>query len=227
MSQSQSPYEVPPGEAVHRRPERPINLYLIGVIGAGLLALVGLICLCLVAGSVLFLKTPPTPAAPAVPTAIVLIPTNPGVFPTVTALVPVSPTLPNSGGAVGGGQYVNPYESANLTGMSIIQIDLLDQSTSSYTRVAQVTGADLNAFAVAFNVSVQAVSQDPSCPDHLRLTITRADNSVLAFGVCLKGVVTLRNTDLFGGLDLPMYPGFTDTISKYLPDNYKQLLTFQ
>lgn len=228
MNQSPSPYEIPPGESIPRRPERPVNLNLIGVIGAGILAVGGLLCLCLVAGSVVFLKPPPTPAAISQPTNVIIIPTSGVLLPTATGIfiaTPV-PTAINQV-PVPVGNYINPYESANLAGMTVIQVDILDPATGNYTRVAQPTGADLNAFAVAFNVSVPAEAQNPACPDHLRLSVTRADNSVVVIGVCLNGVVVLRNADLFGPFDLPMYPGFTDTIAKYLPDAYKQLLTFQ
>ena len=39
---------------------------------------------------------------------------------------------------------------------------------------------------------VPTTAPNTDCPDHVRLSVTRADNSVVTVGVCLKGVVILR-----------------------------------
>jgi hypothetical protein len=195
----------------------PLDPWTIGVILIAAVALlacmgaVGVVCLLSIVGS------PPPPATPppaSNPTAISVLGT-----PLPTAL----PTV-NSADI---GKFVNPYLSAELQGMTVLQIDVRDQDTGNYVRSAQLTGTELDKFVEAFNVSVKTVAPDSSCPDHVRLSITRADNSVVTIGVCLKGVVILRGgvPDL-GGADAPMYPGFSDTIAPYLPPAYKELLDF-
>src|SRR5215510_6274086 len=96
MNQPPSPYDIGPGESIHRRPERPINLYLLGVIGVGVLAVAGIACLCLVASSVIFLKPPPTPAAISQPTSAVIIPTGGVLLQTQTSFVGPTPILPTA-----------------------------------------------------------------------------------------------------------------------------------
>ncbi len=172
---------------------------------------VGVVCLLSVAG------TPPPPATPP--------PSN-----NSTQIVAIGTPLPTPLPTVDSaniGKYVNPYLSAGLQGMTVLQIDVRDQDTGNYVRSAQLTGSDLDKFIEAFNVSVKTVAPNPSCPDHVRLSITRADNSVVTIGVCLKGVVILRGgiPDL-GGADAPMYPGFSDALAPYLPPAYKDLLDF-
>ena len=111
--------------------------------------------------------------------------------------------------------------------MTIIQIDIRDSTTGNYVRAAQLTAAsDLQKFSDAFNVSVETAAPDTGCPDHVRLSITRADSSVVTMGICLNKAAILRG-DIPGlnGTDAPMYLGFTDALLPYLPDAYKQLLT--
>ncbi len=187
---------------------------MILIAGVALLACVGavgVVCLLSVLGP------PPAPATPRPatnPTAVVVV---------GTPLSTASPTVDSANI----GQFVNPYISAQLAGMTVLQIDVRDQDTGNYIRAAQLTGTDLDKFAEALNVSVKTVAPNPSCPDHVRLSITRADNSVVTIGVCLQGVVILRGgvPDL-GGADAPMYAGFSDALAPYLPPAYRDLLDF-
>jgi hypothetical protein len=204
------PPSVPP--PVPRR-SLPVDPWVLGAIFVA--ALAGLTCL--VAVGLLALRflvpTPPPPATPRpAPTSAVA-----GVLPAA------SPTF----NPAYVGQYINPYLSAGLQNMIMIQIDLRDPATGNYVRMAQVTGDALDKFAEAFNVSVKMTAPDPTCQDHVRMSITRSDNSVLTIGICLKGVVILRSGILdLGGADAPMYPGFSDAIAPYLTDAYKNLLDF-
>ncbi len=190
------------------------NQTLLLLLGAGCAALI-----CLGAVSVacllLVMAPPPPPSAPQAaenPTVPVVIGTP---LPTATPTVDTASI----------GKYINPYISAGLAGMTVLQIDVRDPATGNYVRAQQLTGSDLDKFAEAFNVSVKTVAPDNTCPDHVRLSITRADSSVVTMGVCLKGSVILRGgiPDL-GGADAPMYPGFTDALAPYLPEDYKRLL---
>ncbi len=195
---------------------RPLDMWTIGLIAATALVAVA----CLLVGGILCIfvfVAPPQPAATPAPNTG---PANVAVIPTqlVTTIVPtVDPASI--------GKFVNPYVSADLQGMTVLQIDVRDPTSGNYTRVTQLTGTDLAPFVTALNVSAQTVAPDPNCPDHVRLSITRADNSIVTLGVCLKNAVVLRGgiPDL-GSADLPMYPGFSDALAPYLPDAYKQLL---
>ncbi len=163
----------------------------------------------------------PAPPAPATPRPVAGTPTI------IAGGVNVLPTTPPTVNTANIGKFVNPFISAQLQGMTVMQIDVRDQATGNYVRAQQLTGGDLDKFVEAFNVSVKTVAPDPNCPDHVRLSITRADNSVVTIGVCLKQVVILRGgiPDL-GGADAPMYPGFSDALAPYLPDAYRNLLNF-
>ncbi len=203
------PPSVPPGRV-------PRDLWTVGLLlaaGVAILACLGAIgVLCLVT----VLGAPPAPATPA-PVA------NQAPVVVGTPLPTPSPTVDTSNI----GKFVNPFISAQLQGMTVLQIDVRDEASGNYVRAAQLTGSDLDKFIEALNVSVKTVAPDPTCPDHVRLSITRADNSIVTIGVCLKGVVILRGgiPDL-GGADAPMYPGFTDALAPYLPPVYKELLNF-
>ncbi|HVO43701.1 MAG TPA: hypothetical protein VMT34_13810 [Aggregatilineales bacterium] len=178
--------------------------------GAALFSCVCLFCICSVLG--LLLLQPPA------------LPPTPRPNPTLASSpIPVATLTPTANSA-NFGQYINPYISANLAGMTILQIDVRDPATGSYVRKAQLTDTGLTPFITALNVSVQMTAPAPDCVDHVRLTVTRADNSVVTFGVCLKGSVILRGIPDLAGADAPMYAGFTDALLPYLPDEYKKLL---
>lgn len=202
-----------------RPPRRRLDNWTIALIIAG----GGASALCLLAACVLLILIMPGPPQPTTPnptldlTGIFATAALSGVTPQV-----IKPTLDTSKI----GQVINPYLSANLQGMTLIQIDTLDQSTGNYTRLTQVSGSDLNDFGKSLDISVQTVAPDTSCPDHVRLTITRADNSIVMMGLCLKGVVVVRDLPQLGGTDAPMGPFFSDTLGKYLPDSLKKLLNF-
>ena len=188
-----------------------------------LIAAVGIAgCACIGAIAVLFIfvlaAPPPAPATPKPLLNGTTIAANvPGaVLPAAT------PTLdPASVGKV-----INPAVSASLTGMTVLQIDVLDPTTGNYTRAAQLTGTDLDIFSESFNISVETIAPNTDCPDHVRLSITRRDDSVVTMGVCLKNVVILRGIPDLGGADAPMGPRFSDALAPYLPDAYKRLLNF-
>jgi hypothetical protein len=188
-----------------------------------LIAIGGASVACLLAICVIGVVVLPNPPSPATPRATLDLT---GIFATAaqagTTPQVVLPTLDSSKI----GQVVNPYLVANLSGMTMIQIDTLDPATGNYTRQANVTGSDLSVFAKSFNISVQTVAPNSDCPDHVRLSVTRADNSIVTMGVCLKGVVILRGLPQFGGADAPMGPFFSDTLGQYLPDSLKKLLNF-
>jgi hypothetical protein len=187
----------------------------IGLIAAAALAGVG----CLLVGGILCVivfVVPPRPPATPIPNTIpanALIPTQP--------IATVIPTVDPANI----GNYVIPFASAGLNGMTVLLIDVRDPNTGNYTRVTQLTGSDMNPFVTALNVSAQSVAPDTSCPDHVRLSLTRADNSIVTLGVCLKDAVILRGgiPDL-GSADLPMYGAFSDALAPYLPQEYKDLL---
>ena len=205
----QSPSTPPP---VPRR-RLPVDPWIVGAIFVA--ALAGLTCLVAV-GLLAVRFLVPTPPPPATARSVTI--------PTTIAGVPAaSPTFDTTNV----GQYINPYISAGLQNMTMIQIDLRDPGTGNYVRVAQVVGDALAKFTDAFNVSVKMEAPDPNCLDHVRLSITRADNSVVIIGACLKGNVILRGgiPDL-GGADAPMYPGFSDALEPYLTDAFKDLLDF-
>ena len=194
-----------------------LNSWTIGVIIAGVLA--GGLCICAVFLVIVlvFFKPPPPPATPRPATAAVSVP---------VADTPI-PTVPPTLNPANVGKFVNPFFSANLQGMTLIQIDVLDTGTGNYVRAAQLTGTDMDKFIDALNVSVKTVAPNTRCPDHVRLSITKADTSVVTIGLCLDHVVILRGdiADM-EGVDAPMYPGFSDALAPYLPEPYKQLLDF-
>lgn len=183
------------------------------IVAAGLAGLacvfsIGILC-------IFVILPPPRPPATSLPTL-----DTTAIVAAQTPATPVKPTFdPASVGKI-----INPYISANLAGMTVIQIDVLDPATGNYTRAAQLTGSDLNIFAESFNISVQTVAPNTDCPDHVRLSVTRSDGSIVTIAVCLKDVVILRGLPDLGGADAPMGPRFTDAIINYLPDEYKKLL---
>jgi hypothetical protein len=211
---SQQYYGQPPSTPppVPRR-SLPVDPWIIGAIFIA--ALAGLTCLVAVGLLALHFLVPTPPPPATVPP--VIVPT------TIAGVPPASPTFDTSNV----GQYINPYLSAGLQNMTMIQIDLRDPGTGNYVRVAQVVGDALAKFAEAFNVSVKMTAPDPTCQDHVRMSITRSDNSVITIGACLKGSVILRDgvPDL-NGADAPMYPGFSDALEPYLTDAFKNLLDF-
>ncbi|HLY28476.1 MAG TPA: hypothetical protein VKQ72_19165 [Aggregatilineales bacterium] len=200
-------------------PRRRFDRWTIALIVAvGAASAACLLAICVI--GILVLPNPPTPATPRATldlTSIFATAAQSGQTPQV-----IQPTLDSSKI----GQVINPYLAANLAGMTMIQVDTLEPATGNYTRQAQVIGSDLTVFAKSFNISVQTVAPNTDCPDHVRLTITRADNSIVTIGVCLKGVVILRGLPQLGGADAPMGPFFSDTLSQYLPDALKKLLNF-
>jgi hypothetical protein len=206
----------PPPSVPPSPPRQSPDMLTIGLIAAAALAGVG----CLLVGAILcvivFVAPPPAPAT--------LVPNT--VAPNV-ALVPTQPlaTIIPTVDPANIGTFVNPYFSADLAGMTVLQIDVRDPNTGNYTRVTQLTGTDLNPFVTAMNVSAQSTAPDTACPDHVRLSITRADSSIVTLGVCLNEAVILRGgiPDL-GSADLPMYGAFSDALAPYLPQEYKTLL---
>ncbi|MCC7448947.1 MAG: hypothetical protein IT324_16130 [Anaerolineae bacterium] len=218
---SQQYYEPPPYQPPPPRPERRFgldtwSLALIALVGVG-----GVVCLVGIGIFCMLVLITPAPPAPATPRPVV-------ETTTISAgSVNIIPTNAPTVNAANIGIFVNPYVSAQLEGMTVMQIDVRDEATGNYVRAQQLTGSDLDKFVEAFNVSVKTVAPDSNCPDHVRLSITRADNSVVTIGVCLKQVVILRGgiPDL-GGADAPMYPGFSDALAPYLPEAYRSLLDF-
>ncbi len=182
---------------------------------AGAAGLALLTCLA-AAGLVILRLALPEPPPPVTPPAVA----NP-------TTAPIQATFTATFNAANAGQFFNPYLSGNLQNMSSIQIDLRDSASGNYVQAAHITGDALGKFVEAFNVSVKTIVPDPNCMDQVRFSITRADNSVITIGACLKGVVILRGDipDL-NGADAPMYPGFTDTLAPYLSDDLRSKLSF-
>jgi hypothetical protein len=209
----QSPYETYDAPVQRRRFDNWTIAVIAaaGIAGCMCLAAIGVLCLFVTLGPV------PTPATPRPVINSATIGANNGV-----AVPTVQPTLDPASV----GKAINPAVSADLDGMTVLQIDILDQATGNYTRAAQLTGSDLDIFAESLNISVQTTAPNTDCPDHVRFSITRQDSSVVTIGVCLKQVVILRGLPDLGGADAPMGPRFTDALERYLPDNYKSLLNF-
>ena len=201
---------------------RPIDPWTLAVIGAAILA--GCAC-CGAIAVVVLLVVLPGPTQPAAP-----IPTIDATA-ALAAAAQAGPLLPSGSkptlDPASVGKVINPYIDANLANMSVLQIDILDTTTGNYTRAAQLTGNDLTIFAESFNISVQTVAPNTDCPDHVRLSVTRQDQSVITMAACLKGVVILRGLPDLGGADAPMGPRFTDALTPYLTDSLKNLLSFQ
>jgi hypothetical protein len=213
----QPPYPPPPPDYTPKRRWFGLDSWTIGVIG--LTAVAGATCLCAVSVLCLLVFTAPPPA-PATPRPV----TNPTAIAAAGSPQATSAPTLNSADV---GKFVNPSISAQLQGMTVLQIDVRDEATGNYVRAQQLTGSDLTIFAEAFNVSVKTVAPSTDCPDHVRLSITRSDNSVVTIGVCLKDVVILRGgIPELGGADLPMAPRFTDALAPYLPEAYRNLLRF-
>jgi len=199
---------------------RAMDPWTLAALGAAILA--GCACCGAVGVFVLFLVLP-GPTAPTTPistidaTAALAAAAQAG-----TILPGAKPSLdPASVGKI-----INPYIDANLQNMSVLQIDILDTASGNYTRAAQLQGTDLNIFTESFNISVQTVAPNTDCPDHVRLSVTRQDQTVITMAACLKGVVILRGIPDLGGADAPMGPRFTDALAPYLPDDLKRLLNF-
>jgi hypothetical protein len=161
----------------------PVDPWIVGAIFVA--ALAGLTCLVAVGLlAVRFLAPTPPPPATARP---VIVPT------TIAGVPAASPTFDTTNV----GQYINPYISAGLQNMTMIQIDLRDPGTGNYVRVAQVVGDALAKFTDAFNVSVRWAPDRSGSRD--------ADNSVVIIG-CEAGMI-LRGGIPTGEADAPMYPG--------------------
>ncbi len=201
----------PPYQPQRRRSTDPWTVALLvatGLAGLACVFIIGILCIFVIL---------PAPRPPATPAATI---DTTAVLAAQTPATPVKPTFdPASVGKI-----INPYVSANLSGMTVLQIDVLDAATGNYTRAAQLTGTDLNIFVESFNISVQTVTPYTDCPDHVRLSVTRKDGSIVTIAVCLKDVVVLRGLPDLGGADAPMGPRFTDALINYLPDDYKKLL---
>jgi len=210
------PYD--PNPPVPRQRFDPLTLAILAAAG-----LAGCACCAAVALFVILTILPtPQPPATARPTLnLTIVAANAAGTRTF-----IAPTIKPTFNPASVGKLINPSISANLGGMSVLQIDVLDQASGNYTRAAQLTGADLDIFAESFNISVPTTAPNTDCPDHVRLSVTRADNSVVTIGVCLKSVVILRGLPDLGGADAPMGPRFSDAISPYLPDAYRRLLRF-
>jgi len=125
------------------------------------------------------------------------------------------------------GTVLNPFQDAGLDGMQMINVDILDAFSGTYARAATVIAgsAQMEQFTTALNIANFVTARDFNCPDHVRLSITRADSSVVVIGLCLKNAVIVRG-DLpnLGGNDLPMGPYFIDIIKQYLSSNLLPLL---
>lgn len=210
----QPSYNAPPMPAPHRQ----LDPWTIGVFAAGGLVLM----MCMVAGCIALIaltRTPPPPATAAPQLTSIAI----GLATPIPTPIPiVVPTLnPASVGV-----FVNPYVSANLQSMTSLAIDILNPQTNVYERKYTLVGDQLSPFVEALNISVVTTRPDTSCPDHVKFTITRSDNSQAIIGVCLKGGVILRGADIpdLGAADAPMGPRFIDVLSPYLPPEYQQLI---
>ena len=204
----------------------------VGIIAAAAL----FVMLCVIGACVIFLglirgNPVPAPAAPATATVFVLpvgTQGTPQIGGTpqfgVTPIQPVATFDPNLINT-----YINPYYNGRLDTMTQLFIDVLNSQTGQFERKAQLLGANLDPFAVAFNIAGPVSAPNASCPERVRLTAVRADATQAVFGVCLDNVnqaVVLRSadvTDLNGG-DLQMGPYFIDVLAPYLPAEYRQLL---
>jgi hypothetical protein len=222
QQQSEAPYR-PPQLPIRLPPWFPRDPMTLGVIAAGILA-VGLCLVAFCLGIILLTQPVQPPSAPAQP--IASAPTfDPNTIWTPTPLPTATPIF-NPANA---GNLLNPYQAANLDGMTAIMVDVYDQASGNYIRQAQIpaNSEEMAKFVEAFNISVYITAPNPTCPDYVRFSITRADGSLVIIGVCLKDAVILRG-DIPGleGGDLPMGPYFTDVMLPYLPDAYKHLLGF-
>lgn len=235
--QQPDPYQQQPPPDPYQQPQRPattLDVFLaslppwiprdpttLGIIGAGLL----MVCMCASALCIgLFILRPiPEPAPP--PTEPIIVQATPplNVFWTPTpALTPTAPFNPSNAGTL-----LNPFAAAGLEGMTMINVEILDQATNAYQSVATVGAGtpQMEQFATALNIGQPITAPNTDCPDHVRLTITRADNTPMVIGLCLKQAVIIRgNIPGLGGGDLPMGPYFIDVLQPYLPDAYKRLL---
>lgn len=196
----------------------------IGIIAAGAL----FIMLCLIGACVIFLGLirgnpvpPPAPVTAATATFGLPVGTAPIVVTPIPAVPTFDPSVVNT--------YINPYANAQLSTMTQLFIDVLNPQTGQFERKAQLLGGNLDPFAVAFNIAGPVSAPNANCPERVRLTAVRADNTQAVFGVCLDNVnqaIVLRSadvTDLNGG-DLQMGPYFIDVLATYLPAEYRQLL---
>ncbi len=211
----------PPPQQQQPPPTRryQFDRWTIGMIAAGGLAFV----MCTLVGCVVILGLVRQPPPPATPRPTVLV-AQPSPLAIATPLPPATPTF----NPASVGQLVNPFDAARLDGMTAIQIDALRQGTGNYERIIQINigSVEMDRFVEALNIANFIQRPNGACPNHLRLTINRADQSVALIGVCLSQLVVLRGADItgLGGGDLPMGPFFTDVICPYLPADYKSLL---
>ncbi|MCS6871205.1 MAG: hypothetical protein RML95_01000 [Anaerolineae bacterium] len=200
-------------------PWLPRDLLLIGALitagTAGSLCLLGF-CL-LITFSESLIPRPSTPTLAVVATVTPIF---------VTATPEASPVPFYDTSRIG--SFLNPFIDANLEGMQVLVIEVLDPVTGSYVRSAPISAntLEMQQFITAFNIAQAIVAPDLTCPDHVRFLIARADGSFISIGACLKGVVILRGAALpnLGGNDLPMGPYFTDILTPYLPSTYQALL---
>lgn len=189
-------------------PRDPMSL---GIMAAGLLMVS--LCVCAFCLVVLILSRPvPAPAITAVPTI------DPAQFYTLAPIYTPTPIF--SRAKIG--TLINPYANANLDGMNALSIEFLNTQSGQYEPSGVQYGAGsegMTAFETAFNIGQPIAAPDGTCSTSIRFVITRADNSVVTIGACLKGAVILRG-DIPGldGGDLPMGPYFIDVLGKFVPN---------
>jgi hypothetical protein len=222
QQQPETPYR--PSQLPIRLPSWfPRDPMTLGVIAAGGLA-VGLCLVAFCLGILLFSQPVQPPSAPSQPLA-----GAPTIDPNIIWTPTPAPTATPIFNPADAGNLLNPYQAANLAGMTAIMVDVYDQAAGNYVRQAQIAAGseEMAKFVEALNISVYVTAPNTTCPDYVRFSITRADNTLVIIGVCLKSVVILRG-DISGlnGGDLPMGPYFTDILLPYLPDAYKQLLDY-
>jgi hypothetical protein len=219
--------EPPPGYRLTPPAASPLDQLMeqikqlnVGIIAAAaLFAMLCVIGACVVVIGLVGGGRIPAPSAPRTPTRAALPVGTPQL---VVTPIPAVPTF-NSALA---GTYLNPYFNGRLDTMTTLLIDVLNPQTGQVERKAQLLGTNLDTFVVAFNIAGEVLAPDPTCPERVRLTAIRADNSQVSFVVCLKNAIILRTADIpeLGGGDLRMGPYFIDILAPYLPAEYRQLL---
>jgi hypothetical protein len=212
-------------------PRDPTTLSLLAA--GGIFSTLCIVGFCLI---LVVLNPPPSPRAPSgeiIPTTNFEGVPGTGLDPLAITPVVFITATPESQSARGPfnpavvGQIINPYAAAGLDNMQGIFLDVLNPITQTYERLGQfaVGSTELANFSTALNIGMVLAQPDPNCPDHARLTVLRADNQLITFGICLNKAVILRGPlPEMGGADLPMGPYFIDILSPFLPQQYRALL---